>query len=125
MTAPSGSSCIGIKVGLQAHLVLDKSFNFRDSDSVLALGLLFALFDIVVGLGILLLKRWARTIIVVNNSWILGRAAVGLAIVIVTDRKALSSLQLSPYLEIYLIASVFMLFYLLDPRVKREFGVHE
>jgi hypothetical protein len=55
----------------------------------------------------------------------LGRAAVGLAIVIVTDRKALSSLQLSPYLEIYLIASVFMLFYLLDPRVKREFGVHE
>jgi hypothetical protein len=25
MTAPSGSSCVGIKVFLQAHLVLDKS----------------------------------------------------------------------------------------------------
>jgi hypothetical protein len=102
-----------------------QAFDFHDSGIVLALGLLFALFDIVVGLGILFLKGWARTIIVVNNSWILGRAAVGLAIVILIDRKALSSARLSPYLEFYLLASVLMLFYLLDPDVKREFGMHE
>jgi hypothetical protein len=102
-----------------------QAFNFRNSGIVLALGLLFALFDIVVGLGILFLKRWARTIIVVNNSWILGRAAVGIAMLIVIDRKALSSFRLSPYLAIYLIASVFMLCYLLDPDIRREFGVHE
>jgi hypothetical protein len=102
-----------------------QAFDFRNSGIVLALGLLFALFDIVVGLGISLLKRWARTIIVLNSSWILGRLAVGLAIVIATDRKALSSLKLSPYPAIYLTASALMLCYLLDPDVRNEFGVHE
>ncbi len=88
------------------------------------LALPFALLRLAVGLGIWFLKRWARTIIVLDLLWFFCRAAVGLGILLALDHK-LPPLASSPYLAVDIVISASILVYLLDPEVKRTFGIRE
>lgn len=81
-----------------------------------------AILDVVMGLGIWLLKSWARTIIVVINGYGLCRMAVGSAILMAVDRQFLISHTSSPYFAVNLLAGVAILVYLLDPERKRLFA---
>src|SRR6266508_3899933 len=74
-----------------------------------------ALLSVTVGLGIWFLKKWARTVIVVVNTYALCRMAVGSAILMAIDRKFLISQTSSPYFALNLIAGIAILVYLLDP----------
>ena len=86
---------------------------------------LYALFYAVLGLGVWFLKRWARLLILMNLLYGLGGAAVGLAILIFSNPKALSSLGSNPYLLVGLVVGLLVLRCLLDPDVERAFGVRQ
>jgi hypothetical protein len=87
--------------------------------------LLTAFLDVSVGLGIWFLRRWARTVIVLTNSYGLCRITIGSAILMNLDRRFLTSQISSPYFAISVVAAILILFYLLDTDVKRAFGVRE
>jgi len=90
-----------------------------------ALAPLFALLDVLTGIGIWLLQRWARTIVFLNASYALWRTVVGLAVLTAFDRKMLSSNTLSPYFLFWFVSNAIMFGYLVDPSVKRAFGEKE
>jgi hypothetical protein len=85
----------------------------------------FALLRLAVGLGIWFLKKWARTLVVLDLSWAFCRAAIGLAMYLSIDHKLPPLPSSSLYLTIDVIISAYILVYLLDSDVKRTFGVRE
>jgi hypothetical protein len=86
------------------------------------LALLFALVDATLGIGIWFLQKWARIIIVIDLTWLFGRAAVGLLMIAAIHPNGLHFRNPSPYFSINIVASLFILCGLLDPDVMRVFG---
>jgi hypothetical protein len=105
--------------------VIPTIHSYHIDNYVLIYAPLFGILYIVLGFGIWFLKKWAWTIIVVDLSWAFGRAAIGLGMLIVTDRKTLQSLVLPPDLAVNIIISLFVLVYLINPDIKRTFGMRE
>lgn len=95
---------------------------WREPADDIWLALLFALVDATLGTGIWFLQRWARTIIVIDLTWLFGRAAVGLLALVAIRPNGLHFRNPSPYFSINLVASFFILGSLLDPDVMRAFG---
>ena len=101
-------------------------FGLQNYVSILAP--VFALVDLVLGLGIWHLKRWARTFIVVNLTWGLARAGMFFVATAAFDRKMFPLIASSPYLPYFLfdlVSSVPIFFCLLDPDVMQAFRVPE
>jgi|HubBroStandDraft_4_1064222.scaffolds.fasta_scaffold62322_3 hypothetical protein len=85
-------------------------------------GVLFAVAEVVKGLGIWFLQKWARTFIVVTIVLSLGDAMAAAAFLWGMDRPMLMSIVGTPYFPAGLLLSFFILYYLLDPDVKAAFG---
>jgi len=81
----------------------------------------FAFLDVAVGMGIWSLKKWARTLIILDHSYALCRGIVASALLMGFDRKLLASLASTPYFAINVATCIAILFYLLDPDVKSKF----
>ena len=82
-----------------------------------------ALLNLSVGLGIWFQQRWSRTVTVLINSYYFFKLVVGSLILKALGQESLLlSKTISPYFAISSLASLLILCYLLDPRVKREFG---
>ena len=86
------------------------------------LALLFALVDATLGIGIWFLQKWARIIIVIDLTWLFGRAAVGLLMIAAIHPNGLHFRNPSPYFSINIVASLFILSGLRNPDVIRVFG---
>jgi hypothetical protein len=87
-----------------------------------ALAPLFALLDVVTGVGVWFLQKWARTIVFLNASYAVWRVVIGLAVLMAFDRKMLSSITWSPYFLFWIASNAVMFGYFYDPGVKRIFG---
>ena len=85
---------------------------------------LFVLVDTVLGAGIWFLQSWARVIILIDLTWLFGRAAVGLMALLVVHPKVVHFRPLSPYFAINVLASLMMLGCLLDPDITHAFQRH-
>jgi hypothetical protein len=83
----------------------------------------FVVIDSALGLGIWFLQRWARTLVVIDLTWLYGRALVGLIIVATVYRDSVRFVHPTIYFEINLLAGIIMLAALVDPDVKRAFGI--
>lgn len=97
----------------------------RDPGTDIWLAPVFALVDVTLGVGVWLLQRWARTLIVIDLTWLFGRALVGLAAALVFFHGAVDFQNLSRYFIINLVASLMTLAFLLDSDVKRAFGLRD
>jgi hypothetical protein len=87
---------------------------------------IFVLLDMVLGLGIWFLQKWARTLAV----WVLLWEMLAILDMLSTTNSAHSfahrpTLAITPYIAVELIASLLILVYLFDPRIKRAFGVRD
>ena len=85
---------------------------------------IFALLEIVLGLGIWFLRKWARTLAVWDLMWEM-LATLGM---LSTTNSAHSfthrpTLAITSYIAMELIASMLILVYLFNPLVKKAFGV--
>jgi branched-subunit amino acid ABC-type transport system permease component len=97
----------------------------RDPGADIWLAPLFALVDVTLGVGVWLLQRWARTLIVIDLTWLFGRALVGLAAVLIVFHGAVHFQNTSRYFTVNLMASLITLAFLLDSDVKRAFGLRD
>lgn len=93
-------------------------------DFAFILAPLFSFVEAVAGIGIWMLKRWARTIIVLELSYLAVRIGVGLVALAAFDRRDFDTLKPSPYFIIEALACLIMLGCLLDPDVKSAFGIN-
>jgi hypothetical protein len=82
---------------------------------------LFVLVDTILGAGIWFLQSWARTIILIDLTWLFGRAAVGLMALVVVHPKVVHFQSPSPYFAINVLVSLMMLSCLLDPDIEHAF----
>lgn len=82
---------------------------------------LFAVIDTVLGAGIWFLQSWARVLIIIDLTWLFGRAAVGLMALVVAHPKVVHFRPPSPYFGINVLVSLMMLGCLLDPDIKQAF----
>jgi membrane protease YdiL (CAAX protease family) len=82
---------------------------------------LFVLVDTVLGAGIWFLQSWARIIILIDLTWLFGRAAVGLMALVVVHPKVVHFQSSSPYFAINVLVSLMMLSCLLDPDIEHAF----
>jgi hypothetical protein len=85
----------------------------------------FAIGSIVEGLGVWLLKRWARTFIL----WDLGNrlcgGAIAVAMLWAIDRGMLSSIVAQRHFLPGIALNVVIFGYFLDPDTKRAFGIRD
>ena len=93
----------------------------RDPKTDIWLAPLFAVTDTVLGAGLWSLQSWARVIIVIDLTWLFGRAAVGLILIAVIHPKGLHFQAPSPYFEINVLVSLLMLGCLMDPDIEHAF----
>jgi hypothetical protein len=91
------------------------------SDIGLIIAPLFVVFGITIAMGIWLLKRWARLILLLESQFALAKLAIVVLGLTAFDHKLLSLLNSSPYFVIDVFSSVLMVFYLLDPEVRTAF----
>jgi hypothetical protein len=84
---------------------------------------LFASFEMIKAFGLWHQKRWARFIVLADIYYFFGRGVLGLVALSGIDHSKFSSITSSPYFIIGLTQRLIVLFYLLDPDVKRAFGV--
>jgi hypothetical protein len=95
----------------------------RDARLDLWLAPLFALTDMVLGLGVWFLQNWARIIIIIDLSWLFGRAAAGLLLLpAFAQAYKLHPRAPSPWVAVNLVAGLVTLGCLLDPDLRRAFG---
>lgn len=81
----------------------------------------FVAVDVALGVGIWFLQSWARTIIVIDLTWLFGRVTVGLLALAAIHPKGLHFRNPSPYFSINLVASLIILACLVDPDTRRAF----
>jgi hypothetical protein len=93
----------------------------KDPEMDIWLAPLFVVVDTVLGAGIWFLQSWARVIIVIDLTWLFGRAAVGLLALAVAHPKVVQFRPPSPYFAINVLVSLMMLGCLLDPDIKDAF----
>jgi hypothetical protein len=82
---------------------------------------IFVAVDVALGVGIWFLQGWARTVIVIDLTWLFGRAAVGLFALAAVHPKGLQFHNPPVYFSINLVASLMMLVCLVDPDTRRAF----
>jgi hypothetical protein len=83
---------------------------------------IFAFVDVVLGIGIWFLQKWARTVVVVDLVWLYGRALLGLPAALAYGSKA-HLRNPSAYFDLNIVAGLLILAALCDPGVKRAFGI--
>jgi hypothetical protein len=79
------------------------------------------------GFGIWSLQKWARTLAVWVLVWDV-LSTVDMLSTTIPGRPFLDgepTFAVAPYVGVELMASMGILFYLFDPRIKRAFGVHD
>ncbi|MGD1105675.1 MAG: hypothetical protein ABR865_01440 [Terracidiphilus sp.] len=81
----------------------------------------FVAVDAALGVGIWLLQGWARVVIVIDLTWLFGRAAVGLLALAAIHPKGLHFHNPSVYFSINVVASLMILVCLVDPDTRRAF----
>jgi len=94
----------------------------REPKADIWLALLFVFTDLVLGLGVWFLQNWARIVIVIDLTWLFGRAAAGLLVLPLIPRSMLHLHAPSPYFAVNLAAGLLTLGCLLDPDIKGAFG---
>ena len=97
--------------------------DFGAFDFIIVLAPLFALFEIVKGFGFWFLQRWVRLLALAEIFYYFGRGGLGLVLLWEIDRRMFLSITSSPFFLTGLVERVVVCFYLLDPDVKRAFGV--
>ena len=93
----------------------------RTPDADIWLAPLFAIIDTVLGTGIWFRQGWARVVIVIDLTWLFGRAAFGVLLALAALHSKVHFRTPSPYFVINIVASLTILGCLLDPDIKRFF----
>ena len=96
-------------------------------DYAIFLAPVFALLEMALGFGIWSLQKWARTLAVWVLVWDV-LSTVDMLSTTIPGRPFLDgepTFAVAPYVGVELMASMGILFYLFDPRIKRAFGVHD
>lgn len=85
----------------------------------------YVLFELVMAFGFWRLHSWARLIALAEIYIYFGRGMVGLLFLWGLNHSAASDIASSPYFVIGVAERVAIWFYLVDPDIKRAFGVEE
>ena len=93
----------------------------KDSEMDIWLAPLFVVVDTVLGAGIWFLQSWARIIILIDLTWLFGRAAVGLMALALAHPIGVHFRPPSLFFAINVLVSLVMLGCLLDPDIGDAF----
>ena len=87
---------------------------------------IFVLVDTTLATGIWFLQKWARIVVVIDLTWLYGRALFGLPVALAfyfSHKAKFHSINLPASFEINIVAGILILAALCDPDVKRAFGM--
>lgn len=83
----------------------------------------FVVLGLAIVLGVWFMREWAWAILLFDRGIPLFNLAQFLVVALLFDRKWLSLLPSSPYFAIDVVSSIFIVYYLVQPDVRRAFGV--
>lgn len=93
------------------------------STTALRVAPLFVVLGAVIIVGIWFLQEWAWALLLFDRGFALVDLAQFLAVAVGFNRKWLLLLPTSPYFALDVVSSMFIVYYLIQPDVRRVFGV--